>query len=176
MEETELVGRVRPDACDHLGVQRRAVRDDLCGRQTGVAEPREERLHLHLGDGPLHELVADGPIAVRRARIDREQQGQVALIDLIDAEHAGEGLHDPGAVVVVERLAGSEGAAPVADHGHAGSDPQVASEPSRDATDRHAVGEDGLHRGGADPVSVAGAGAQRVGGCARKCRAQLSQR
>ena len=73
VEQAELMHGLRPDPGNDLGVQRRAVGDDLRGHDPGLAQPPEECLHSGLLDGALNELVADEAIPIERAGIDGEQ-------------------------------------------------------------------------------------------------------
>ena len=102
MEQAELVDCPGPDTGDRLGVEARAIRDHLRGLDTHLGQPLEERLHLHAADRPMDQLVAHQPIAVRTGRIDCDQERELVLVDLIDAEDPGEGAYNPGLVVLLQ--------------------------------------------------------------------------
>jgi len=50
----------------------------------------------------MDQLVAHQPIAVRTGRIDCDQERELVLVDLIDAEDPGEGAYNPGLVVLLQ--------------------------------------------------------------------------
>jgi hypothetical protein len=96
MEQAQLLRGCRPDLSQQAGVDGRAVGDDLCRIDPGLAQSTQEAVHHALVDGALHQLEAHQAIAIGTGRVHRQEQGELALIDLVDAQHAREGLDDPG--------------------------------------------------------------------------------
>jgi hypothetical protein len=92
MEQAQLVASRGPDLLQHRWVQARVVRNDLVRMDTRcpqtVNEGREHRL-IDL-PRPWQQGVADQTITIRRSGIDRQQQRQISLVHLVDAQNARE--------------------------------------------------------------------------------------
>src|SRR5690348_9381532 len=102
----------------------------------------------------MDELIPDEAVAVRSGWIDGEEEGQALLIDLIDAQDAREGRHDPG-LVVLRKVEGPRVVpAPAPDHRVARADPEVAGQTRPDPRHSHAIVEDRGDGFGNDAVRV----------------------
>ena len=163
MEQAELVGRLRPHRRQHRRIERRLVGDHLFRLDARSPQAPEERGNIFLAHRAPHQLVADQPVAGGRRGIHRQQQGEVALIEFVHAEHARERTDDPCLVVRGEVELARIAAAPHPNHGLTRADPAVLCQALLYPTDRHAVAVDRLHGHADDPVGRGSARAQEWG-------------
>jgi hypothetical protein len=96
MEQAQLLRGCRPDLTQQAGVDGRAVGDDLYRIDPGRTQSAQEAVHHALVDGALHQLVTHQAIAIGAGRVHGQEQGELALIDLVDTQHPGERLDYPG--------------------------------------------------------------------------------
>lgn len=160
VKEAQLVRSGGPDFAQHGRIKRRAVSDDLIRVDAGGAQLLEKAFDRPSVAIAVDHLLADQPIAMRRRRVDREQEGQVALIDLIDTQDAGTCRHDPGLIIGQEVKASPIGAAALPNAGFTGAQPKIAGEALRHAAHGQPILLDGGDGRGDDPVGVAGIGSE----------------
>ena len=132
VEETQLVRRCGPHFGEHGGIERRAISDHLLGLDTGLSQVGEKLVDhgaIHL---TMDQLIADQAVAIGGSRIDGEEEGQLILIDLINAEDAREFADHPRLVIALEVERGFVNLAPLPHHGFAGGHPEVAGQPLGD--------------------------------------------
>jgi hypothetical protein len=161
VKQTQLVRSSGPDLSQHGRVARRAVGDDLIGVDAGVTPLLEIACGARSVDIALHQLVADAPIAIRRRRINREQDGELALLAFIDTQNARACLHNPRLVIRREVKAGSVGATPLLNAGFTGPHPEITRAAIGHAAHGHPILVDGGDRRRDDPIGVAGIGTEQ---------------
>src|SRR5207245_2062598 len=102
------------------------VRDYLVRLNTSRLQLCQERLDRSLVHLLRQQGVADQSVTIGGRRVDRQQQRQLTLVDLIDAQNAREAGDHPGLVVDSKVQLIGKGSAPQADHLLARSHPEVA--------------------------------------------------
>ena len=104
----------------------------------------------------MDQLITYQAVAAWRSRINRQQEGEIVLVDLIDAQDTGELADYPGLVVRFEIKARLIIITPLPDHAFTGVHPEITGQPCRYSAHSHAVSMhsfDGFHH---HPATVGG--------------------
>jgi hypothetical protein len=160
VKETQLVCRGGPNLGQHSWLERGAISNDLIGVNASGVQLLEKLFNLDGIHISLHQLVADQAIAIGCRRINREQEGELALIDFIDTQDARECLHNPGLVIGREVKASTIGPAPLPNTRLTRAHPEIAGEAFGHAAHGHPILIDGGDSRGDDPIGVSGIGAE----------------
>jgi hypothetical protein len=161
MKQAELMGCGGPDLFEQAGIERRAIGDDLIRLDACGAQAREQSLNIGLLDGPSDQQIPEEAVAIWSGWVNCHQQGEVALIDFVDAQDTRKLLDHPGQVIngEVDLLTGDS--APAADRAFRGPDPEIAGQAFCGTAKGHPIAIDRLDGFLNHAVGIAGIGTQK---------------
>lgn len=114
----------------------------------------QKALYVVSVDVAVHQSIAYQPVAIRRCRVNRQQEGQAALIHFVDTQNAGELPHYPRLIVGGEVKRLTIDPTPATNRAFTGLHPEVTGQTGSDTAHSHTVFVDRSHRFLHHPVGV----------------------